>query len=153
MTQEEMIKKLGSNDVLTVFEDFSEEELNALVQAPLEQGARLDFKNARIGKATRLARVKVDDEDTFETSEYDAVFVSGIRLSLKQLIRSHESFKKLYGLDRKQALEELRKFGVYEVSSYFETAHPRFGRVMKLITNPIGPSKEDGEDGKDGSDA
>lgn len=149
MTQEEMIKKLGSNDVLTVFEDFSEEELKTLVQAPLEQGAKLDFKNARIGKATRLARVKVDDEDTFETSEYDAVFVSGIRLSLKQLIRSHESFKKLYGLDRKQALEELQKFGVYEVSSYFETAHPRFGRVMKLITNPIGPSKEDGKDGSD----
>lgn len=149
MTQEEMIKKLGSNDVLTVFEDFSEEELKTLVQAPLEQGAKLDFKNARIGKATRLARVKVDDEDTFETSEYDAVFVSGIRLSLKQLIRSHESFKKLYGLDRKQALAELQKFGVYEVTSYYETAHPRFGRVMKLITNPIGPSKEDGKDGSD----
>lgn len=152
MTQEEMIKKLGSNDVLTVFEDFSAEELQELIQAPLEQGAKLDFKNARIGKATRLARVKVDDEDTFETSEYDAVFVSGIRLSLKQLIRSHESFKKLYGLDRKQALAELQKFGVYEVSSYFETSHPRFGRVMKLITNPIGSSKEDGEDGSDGSD-
>ena len=149
MTQEEMIKKLGSNDVLTVFEDFSEEELKTLVQAPLEQGAKLDFKTARIGKAIRIARVIVDDVDTTETSEYDAVFVSGIRLSLKQLIRSHENFKVLYGLDRKTALAKLQKFGVYEVSSYFETAHPRFGRVMKLITNPIGPSTEDEEDGSD----
>ena len=149
MTQEELIKKLGSNDVLTVFEDFSEEELKTLVQAPLEQGARLDFSTARIGKAIRIARVKVDDEDTTETSEYDAVFVSGIRLSLKQLIRSHENFKKLYGLDRGNALKELKKFGVYEVTSYYETGHPRFGRVMKLITNPISPSTEDGKDGKD----
>lgn len=149
MTQEEMIKKLGSNDVLTVFEDFSEEELQVLVQAPLEQGARLDFSTARIGKATRVARVKVDDEDTVETSEYDAVFVSGIRLSLKQLIRSNENFKVLYGLDRKTALAKLQKFGIYEVSSYYETGHPRFGRVMKLITNPITPPTEDGEDGSD----
>ena len=146
MTQEELIKKLGSNDVLTVFEDFSDEELQALVQAPLEQGARLDFSTARIGKATRVARVKVDDEDTVETSEYDAVFVSGIRLSLKQLIRSNENFKVLYGLDRKTVLAKLQKFGIYEVSSYYETGHPRFGRVMKLITNPISPSTEDEED-------
>ena len=149
MTQDELIKKLGSADVLTVFEDFSEEELQALVQAPLEQGARLDFSTARIGKAIRIARVKVDDEDTTETSEYDAVFVSGIRLSLKQLIRSNENFKVLYGLDRKTALAKLQKFGIYEVSSYFETGHPRFGRVMKLITNPITPPTEDGKDGSD----
>lgn len=146
MTQEEMIKKLGNNDTLTVFEDFNEEELKTLVQAPLEQGARLDFATAKIVKATRVARVKVDEEDTFETSEYDAVLVSGVRLSLKQLIRSHENFKELYGLDRGTALKKLLTFGTYEVTSYYETGHPRFGRVMKLITNPITPKTDNADD-------